>query len=237
MSSYVKHHLKAKIEERKKAQESMLSVTSTFHSKISQSEHTGKPSRDEDNEVPEERDREDFHNLRRLFKGHKISEPHFGNRKGSKGKIRSAVKGKEIERVGKKLVKGAKKVGSSDKGSHKSTPQKFIDFTAYLNQKKKSMKYPSTNLSQNSKVVKKSQKIQKKVPRLAVNSRNNYTTNESITKSNSSLKSSKTRKKQTQLSKQKETMDKILNKYDFRTNNAVNKHRKVKDYKTPRVVD
>lgn len=192
MSSYVKHHLKPKLKEKEQAKDSMLSTSSAISSKIHQHVPVVSHS-NEDSEVPEERGREDFNNLRRLFKGHKISEPHFGDRKNSKGSnmIMKGTHANSEKHSAKKKV--ARKNISNEKKSHKATPQKVIDFTAYLNKTNKSIK--NSSAFDNHKSVKVSCKATKRVPKVAVNSRNNFSINESINKSNSSLKSSQSRSK------------------------------------------
>lgn len=70
-SSYCKHHLNPKIEERKKIHEEML-LNAPKPKPVTPVE--------EDVVVPDERKKDDFKKLRQLFKGHKISEPNFGDR-------------------------------------------------------------------------------------------------------------------------------------------------------------
>jgi hypothetical protein len=78
-----------------------------------------------------------------------------------------------------------------DKKSYKGTPQKIIDFSAYLKNSKK-------NSRNNYQTINKNE----------------------ISKSGSAL-GSKKKKKSLKKSKQKETMDRILTKYNFKTNNIV----------------
>jgi len=129
--------------------------------------------------------------LRHLFKGHKISEPNFGDRT----KINSTkVTKKSLNRSSEKVVKKKGYKGSSqmNKKSYKGTPQKIIDFSSYLKKTKK-------------------------------NSRNKYSTihKNEITKSGSGLGSKVKRKKPPCVSKQKESMNKFLDKYKFESNRVV----------------
>lgn len=75
MGSYVKHHLKPKLEEKK-----------LLHQRIQDNIDKTKllSSKEEDVDVPDEGKTDDFKKLRHLFKGHKISEPNFGERIKSK---------------------------------------------------------------------------------------------------------------------------------------------------------
>lgn len=78
ISSYVKHHLNPKIEEKKQKNESIISISTTIPSKTSN--HTVIfSSKEEDGEVPDEGKNDDFNKLRLFFKGHKISDSNFGH--------------------------------------------------------------------------------------------------------------------------------------------------------------
>lgn len=69
IGSYVKHHLKPKLEERK-----------LLHQKLQDNVATTTVGADDDAPVPDERKKGELKKLRHLFKGHKISEPNFGDR-------------------------------------------------------------------------------------------------------------------------------------------------------------
>lgn len=199
MGSYLKHHLKPKLEERK-----------LVHDRIQENiNKTMIINKEDDEMVPDERPKDEFKKLRHLFKGHKISEPNFGDK--VKSTISKSSKKSLNHSCEKNSKKKQKKLGVPvDNKSYKGTPKKWIDFTAYLNSSKK-------------------------------NSRNNfqYITKNDISKSNSAIHPMSTKhKKQAWLAKQKESMDKILNKYDFRTNNIIKQFKQHKvDAKTPRVSD
>lgn len=139
-----------------------------------------------------------------MFKGHKISEPNFGDR--VKTKNSKSTKKSLNHSIDKNIKKRVKKTSAQlDKKSYKGTPQKIIDFSAYLKNSKK-------------------------------NSRNNYQTinKNEISKSGSAL-GSKKKKKSPKNIKHKETMDRILTKYNFKTNTIMKNLKK--DTKTPRIAD
>ena len=93
MSSYVKHHLRPKLENKKVLQQRIQENI----------DKTKMLAKEEDIDVPDERNKDEFKMLRQLFKGHKISEPNFGDRinnknlKGSK-KILNHSNEKNIKR-------------------------------------------------------------------------------------------------------------------------------------------
>ena len=93
MSSYVKHHLRPKLENKKVLQQRIQENI----------DKTKMLAKEEDIDVPDERNKDEFKMLRQLFNGHKISEPNFGDRinnknlKGSK-KILNHSNEKNIKR-------------------------------------------------------------------------------------------------------------------------------------------
>ena len=134
MSSYVKHHLGPKLEERKLQQESMLSISTNIPSKGSHNPGV-LPPKEDDSEVPDERNTGDSNRVLKLSKAHKINDPTFGNRSNSKSTKKSKkCLNTSVEKSSKHFGKPRNYVENK---SHKGTPKKFIDFTTYLNNKKK----------------------------------------------------------------------------------------------------
>lgn len=135
MSSYVKHHLGPKLEERKLLQESMVTGSTSIPSKGSH--HTAVINlKEDDSEVPDERSKTDSNKVHKLSKAHKIDDLRFGNTQ----KMKNTKKSKKslnisVEKGSQKRKK--KPLNYVEHKSHKGTPKKFIDFTAYLNNKKK----------------------------------------------------------------------------------------------------
>jgi hypothetical protein len=170
-----------------------------------------------------------LNNLRHLFKGHKISEPNFGDRNHNVSKpFKKALNNSLDKKFKKKTHK--KPLNYTDLKSTKATPKKYIDFTAYLNNNKKKHAMSSFNK------IKKREPIITSISKESNGSRNKM--KNELSKSDSSLKSSQSRnKKSTCLIKQKETVDRLLNKYNFRSNHLVKTYRKRADYKTSKMED
>ena len=93
----------------------------------------------------------DFKKLRLLLKGHKISEPHFGDR--VKTTVSKNTKKSLNGSLDKNITKYKKHSNISDNKSFKGTPQRCIDFSAYLSNIKQ-----SRNKISNMKVGQKSLK-------------------------------------------------------------------------------
>jgi hypothetical protein len=172
-----------------------------------------------------------LNNLRHLFKGHKIGEPNFGDRnlnvsKQSKKSLNSSVEKKVIRKNYKRPS------NYTIQKVTKATPKKYIDFTAYLDISKK--RHGITNYNK----IKYKEHIITNISNESTGSRNKNYLKSELSKSGGSLKSSHSRKKNhVCLLKQKETVERILTKYDFRSNNFSKNCKKSTEYKTPRVED
>mmetsp|Transcript_19814 Transcript_19814/g.19434 ORF Transcript_19814/g.19434 Transcript_19814/m.19434 type:complete len:150 (+) Transcript_19814:1353-1802(+) len=134
MSSYVKHHLGPKLEERKLQQESMLSVSTNIPSKGSHNPGVFS-SKEDDSEVPDERNTGDSNKVLNSFKAQNIHHSAFGNRTNyKKHKETQGLFNPSADKPSKHFGKPRNYITNK---SHKGTPKKFIDFTTYLNSKKK----------------------------------------------------------------------------------------------------
>jgi hypothetical protein len=172
-----------------------------------------------------------LNNLRQLFKGHKIGEPNFGDRNHNVSKqLKKSLNSSIEKKVTKKNYK--KPVNYASLKATKATPKKYIDFTAYLDTTKK--KHDITNCNK----IKNRDHIITNISKESAASRNKNFLKSELSKSGGSLKSSHSRKKnKTCLLKQKETVERILTKYDFKSNNFSKNYKKSTEYKTPRVED
>ena len=152
--------------------------------------------------------KEEFKKLRQLFKGHKISEPNFGDKmKANIDNSKSKNLNKSLDKNLKSKVK-PKQTSQIYTKSYKGTPKRWIDFTAYLNSSKK----------------------------ISRNNLQTITKND-ISKSNSAI-SSIQRKKKIVWSKQKQVMGKLLTRYDNKTNNIIKQFKKKNiEFRTPRIAD
>lgn len=179
LSSYIKHHLNPKIEERRSKHESIVSITASIPSKGSN--HTMiYPAKDDEVDVPDERKNDDFNKLRLFFKGHKISDTNFGDPLTTKN-IKSCKKSLNIsmDKSGKKRHR--KPVNYIDNKSYKGTPKKVIDFAAYLSGNKK------TSSTSTKKTIKKGDRVKRH--KKGLNSRNNHIASKNeVSKSNTSLR-------------------------------------------------
>lgn len=154
--------------------------------------------------------KEEFKKLRQLFKGHKISEPNFGD------KMKASIDSSKIKTLNKSLDKNLKSKSKPKQASqiytksYKGTPKRWIDFTAYLNSSKK----------------------------ISRNNLQTITKND-ISKSNSAISSNqKVNKKNLIWNKQKKVMGKLLTRYDNKTNNIIKQFKKKNiEFRTPRIAD